>query len=191
MLEGSKKHSHGKGVVGIFAYLDDLLKAIHALNGANFRIDQVHSPTARHEIHEALGCGSSPIRYFTLAGGAIGVLFGLALATYAHVQWHLITSGKPVLAWIPFFVIAFECCILFGVLSTLLGLSIMSGLPRFRIPVSYDPRFSQDRFGILVSCGEEEEETVTRLLRDAGAEEVKTVGKLPRMPGMPKMARIE
>ena len=191
MLKGFKKPSHGKGVVGIFAYLDDLLKAIRTLNGANFRIDQVHSPTPRHEIQEALGGGSSPIRHFTLAGGAIGVLFGLALATYAHVQWYLITSGKPVLAWIPFFVIAFECCILFGVLSTLLGLSIMSGLPRFRLPSSYDPRFSQDLFGILVSCGEEEEETVARLLRDAGAKEVKTVGRSPRVPGMPKMARIE
>jgi len=191
MLKGFKKPSHGKGVVGIFAYLDDLLKAIRTLNGANFRIDQVHSPTPRHEIQEALGGGSSPIRYFTLAGGAIGVLFGLALATYAHVQWYLITSGKPVLAWIPFLVIAFECCILFGVLSTLLGLSIMSGLPRFRLPSSYDPRFSQDLFGILVSCGEEEEETVARLLRDAGAKEVKTVGRSPRVPGMPKMARIE
>ncbi len=191
MFRGFKNHSQGKGVVGIFAYLDDLLKAIRTLNGANFRIDQVHSPTPRHEIQEALGGGVSPVRYFTLAGGAIGVLFGLALATYAHVQWHLITSGKPVLAWIPFFVIAFECCILFAVLSTLFGLSIISGLPRFRLPVSYDPRFSQDRFGILVSCGEEEEETVIRLLRDAGAEEVKTVGRSPRMPGMPKMARIE
>jgi len=101
---------------------------------------------ACHEIEEALQLKPSSIRYFAWVGGAVGTLFGLALATYAHLQWHLITSGKPVLAWIPFFVIAFECCILFGVLSTLLGLSILTRLPRFWLSDAYDSRFSQDRF---------------------------------------------
>ena len=93
------------------------------------------------------------------------------------LQWNLITGGKPVLAWIPFFVIAFESCILVSVLSTLIGLSIMTRLPRLRLSDAYDPRFSQDRFGIVVSCGEGEQETVSRMLKEAGAEEVKGVSE--------------
>jgi hypothetical protein len=175
-----RQHNHESrpGVVGVFSYLDDLLVCVGRLREASLRIEHVYSPTPRHEIQELLQFNPSSIRYFALIGGAVGALFGLALATYAHVQWHLITSGKPVLAWVPFFVIAFEGCILLGVLSTLLGLSMMTRLPRLRLPNAYDPRFSQDRFGILVSCGEAEQESVSKLLKEAGADEVKKVGKV-------------
>ena len=175
-MKRQQDHESRPGVVGIFSYLDDVLLCIHRLREGRWTIEHVYSPTPRREIQAVLDLRTSSIRYFTFVGGAVGALFGLALATYAHLQWHLITSGKPILAWIPFFIIAFECCILSGVLSTLLGLSIMTRLPRFRLSDAYDSRFSQDRFGILVSCNEVEQETVLRLLMEAGAEEVRKVG---------------
>jgi hypothetical protein len=104
-------------------------------------------------------------------------LFGLALAVYAHLQWEMLTGGKPFLAWIPFFVIAFECGILFGVIATLIGLSIMTRLPCLRHSEMYDARFSQDRFGIHVSCDQTEQEIVSKLLSEAGAEEVRKVAR--------------
>ena len=175
-MNRQQNHESRPGVVGIFSYLDDVMLCIRLLREGRWTIEHVYSPTPRHEIQAVLDLRTSSIRYFTFVGGAVGALFGLALPTYAHLQWHLITSGKPVLAWIPFFVIAFECCILFGVLSTLLGLSIMTRLPRFRLSDAYDSRFSQDRFGILVSCDEAEQETLLILLMEAGAEEVRKVG---------------
>jgi len=78
-------------------------------------------------------------------------------------------------------VIAFECCILVSVLSTLVGLSIMTRLPRLRLSDAYDHRFSQDRFGIVVSCGENEQETVSRLLKEAGAEEVRNIREVSKV----------
>jgi hypothetical protein len=173
-------------VVGVFSYLDDLIMGIHALKKNSFFIKHVYSPTPCHEIKEAFQHKPSSIRYFTLIGGGVGALLGLAMASYAHVQWHLITSGKPVLAWIPFFVIAFECSILGSVLCTLLGLSIMTRLPRLRLPGAYDARFSQDRFGIVISCNETEQETVSRLLKEAGADEVKIVTEVPKMSKVSK-----
>jgi hypothetical protein len=174
-MERQHRTDNKPGVVGVFPFLDDLLACIGQLEKMRFRIEDVYSPTPRHEIQEALGAKPSPIRYFTLIGGGVGALLGLALAAYAHVQWNLITGGKPVLAWIPFFVIAFESSILVSVLSTLVGLSIMTRLPRSRLSDAYDPRFSQDRFGIVISCDEDEKETVSRMLKDAGAEEVRNV----------------
>jgi len=165
-------------VVGVFRFLDDLRTYLVRVEKTHFRIEDVYSPAPRHEIQEALRTRPSPIRYFTLVGGGVGALLGLALAAYAHAQWNLITGGKPVLAWIPFFVIAFECCILASVLFTLVGLSIMTRLPRSRLPDAYDPRFSQDRFGVVVSCGEGEQETVSRVLKEAGAEEIRAVSKV-------------
>ena len=173
---------HGRNdrprVVGVFPFLDDLRACMGRVEKTPFRIENVYSPAPRHEIQKAFRAKPSSIRYFTLIGGGVGAVFGLALAAYAHVQWNLVTGGKPVLAWIPFFVIAFECCILVSVLSTLIGLSIMTRLPRSRLPDDYDPRFSQDRFGIVISCGESEQEAAARLLKEAGAEEIRVVSEV-------------
>jgi len=71
--------------------------------------------------------------------------------------------------------VGFEFTILLGIIFTLAGLLIQTRLPRVRIPNHYDPRFTQDRFGIVVSCGEAEREIVFKILKDAGAEEVHEV----------------
>ena len=180
-----------KRVIGIFHYLDDLLKGIDAVKKANFVIEDVFSPTARREIQEVLGFKSSPVRYFTLVGGILGIIFGLGLGVYAHLQWKLVTGGKPILPWIPFVIIAFECCILLGVLSTVIGLSIKNRMPRFRLPAGYDPRFTEDRFGLLVSCTAFEEAEVSRLMKEAGADEIKEVPRMSKMSKMPKVPKVE
>jgi len=163
------------GVLGVFSYLDNLLAAIKSLRDGHLKIETVYSPTARHEIQQAMGLRPSSVRYFTLCGGLLGVATGVSLASYAHLQWNFVTSGKPVLAWIPFVIVGFEFTILLGVLFTLAGLLIQTRLPRVRIPKHYDPRFTQDRFGILVSCGAAEREIILKILKDAGAEEVHEV----------------
>jgi molybdopterin-containing oxidoreductase family membrane subunit len=164
-----------RALVGIFSYLDDVLDAIGQLKEAHHPIETVFSPTPRHEIDDALAVNPSPVRYFALLGGILGIVGGLSLAVYTGLQWKFIVSGKPVLAWIPFVVIAFEFCILLGVVGNLTGLLVSSRMPRVRLPSHYDPRFTEDRFGILVSFREAEEEKVSRLLREAGAEEVREV----------------
>ena len=105
----------------------------------------------------------------------MGILAGLGLASYAHLEWKIITSGKPILPWIPFFIIAFESCILGGVLATMTGMILKNRLFRFRLSRAYDPRFSKDRFGIFIACKDTEFEGVTKILKDIGAEEVHAV----------------
>lgn len=157
--------------MGIFSYLDDFLAALEAVKKGAWKIT-TFSPTARHEIREALGSEPSPVRRFTLFGGIAGIVTGLSLAVYTVLSWKFIVSGKPIVPWIPFVVIAFEFTILLGVLFTLAGLLISARLPKWKLPEHYDPRFSVDRFGIMVSCAKDEQEEVKRLLREAGAEEV-------------------
>jgi hypothetical protein len=162
-----------QGLLGIFSYLDDLLRAVKSLKKAHVRIDTIISPVPHLDIEEALGVRPSPVRYFTLLGGLLGGAGGVGLASYAHLQWKLITGGKPVIPWIPFIVIGFEFCILAGVLSTILGLMIKNRMPRFRVPDPYDPRFTEDRFGLVTRCPVSRQEEVSSLLKEAGAEEVK------------------
>jgi hypothetical protein len=66
------------------------------------------------------------------------------------MDWPLVTGGKPIVSIPAFVVIAFELTILFGALSTVVGLFISARLPRFRPLVVYDPEFSAGRFGVRV-----------------------------------------
>jgi hypothetical protein len=162
-------------VMGIFSYPDNLLAALRAAGQVQVTVASVFSPIPHHEIDKALGSKTSPMPYATLFGGIAGILSGFGLAVYAHLSFRLITSGKPVLAWIPFCVVAFEFCILIGFLATLVTMLVANRMPRFRLPSYYDPRFSKDRFGLLLSCTEGQREQAAGILRDSGAEEVHEV----------------
>jgi hypothetical protein len=173
-MEGKGLTMPKLALMGIFAYLDDLVQALEALKRANLDFT-VFTPIPRHEIREALSMKPSPVRYFTLCGGLFGIISGLALAVFTVLQWKFIVSGKPVVPWVPFVIVAFEFCILLGVLITLTGLLINIRLPRLRLPHYYDPRFSVDRFGVLVPCTEITLEEVSMMLTEAGAEEIHEV----------------
>jgi hypothetical protein len=174
-MEGKSRTMQEPGLMGIFAYLDDLVEALKVLKRANLDFT-VFTPIPRHEIREVVPMKPSPVRYFTLFGGVFGIISGLALAVYTVLQWKFIVSGKPIVPWIPFVIIAFEFCILLGVLITLTGLLISIRLPRLHLPRYYDPRFSVDHFGVLVRCTEETREEVSKILREARAEEIHEVG---------------
>jgi hypothetical protein len=81
-------------------------------------------------------------------------------------------SGKPIVPWIPFVIVGFEFLILFGVLLSFAGMLIHSRLPQRALPAYYDPRFSDDRFGLLIVCRQDEREKIAGLLKEAGAEEI-------------------
>jgi hypothetical protein len=158
-------------LMGIFVYQEDLLAALKALEGKGLDLT-VYSPSGQREIQKALGQDPSPVRYYTLFGGLFGLLSGFSLAIYAALQWKLVVSGKPIIPWVPFVIVGFEFLILFGVFLSFAGMLIHSRLPRRRLPVYHDPRFSDNRFGLLISCGFRDREKWAGLLREAGAEEI-------------------
>jgi len=160
-----------RGLVGIFIYLDDVLDAIEKLNGEKIAIRNVYSPLRRPEILEAMEMKPSRIRLVTLIAAILGGCSGLALATYAHLRWNLITSGKPVLPWIAWVVIFFEVLILVSVLSTVAALLIAGRIPRINYGKGgYSPRFSGDRFGVEVYGSAAELDRARRILEESGAE---------------------
>ena len=161
-------------LVGVFPYLDDLLKALAQVkrDGRKF---EVFSPTHREEIKEALGKPTSPVRRYTLFGGISGLVSGVGLGVYTVLAYKFIVSGKPVIPWVAFVVIGFEFTILLGVLITLAGILIHAGLPKLRLPAHYDPRFSSDHFGIMVHYDDGEREGLAQMLQEAGAKEVHDV----------------
>ena len=162
----------GPGILGVFKYLDQCTAAIRELRAVRMDGIEAFSPVASHEIEEALGSKPSPLGYATLIGAVAGLVGGVSLAAYAAMSYKLITQGKPLWAWLPWFVIGFECTILFGCLANFLSMLIFSGLARFRRSPAYDERFSVDAFGVFVACRGKEAEKVKAILEQQGAAEV-------------------
>jgi hypothetical protein len=162
-------------VVGVFAHVDTTVKALEELRAKGYHDLEVYMPAPMHEIEEVMERDRpvSRVRLFTLIGGLTGTVSGFVLTIWSALQWGLITGGKPVVSIPPFVVIAFELTILFGGLSTVLGMVLLSRLPRFHHTSAYDPRFSNDRFGVAVRCAPGRGGSVTEILRRAGAEEVR------------------
>jgi molybdopterin-containing oxidoreductase family membrane subunit len=164
------------GVVGVFAHVDTATRAIRDLRSGGFRAISAYSPVPLEDFEEALtgdGLPRSPVRLFTLVGGLIGTASGFALTIWSSLKWNLVVGGKPVVSIPPFVVIAFELTILLGGLCTLLGLLVTARLPGWGGSPRYDPRFTNDRFGVEVTCPPDQVRAVEDILRRAGAEEVR------------------
>ena len=161
-----------KGILGVFKETDKCADAIRALKATGEKKLEVFSPMPVHEIEAALGQKKSPIGWATLTGALVGLVSGFALSAFTAVKYDLITSGKPIMAWIPWLVVGFEFTILFGCLANFITMILMAGLPRWKKPPVYDERFSVDAFGIFVPCRGEEVERMKHVLSIHGAEEV-------------------
>ncbi len=162
------------GVLAVFAHLDTTLAAIKQLRAAGHTDFTVYSPIPRHEIEDALGQAVSPVRMFTLVGGIAGCSIGAWLTLWMSGDWPIVVGGKPVASIPPYVVIMFEMTILFGALSTILGILFNAMFAARRAgTIQYDARFTNDRFGIFVPGGADKAAKIESLLRAAGAEEVR------------------
>src|SRR2546422_209229 len=162
------------GVLGVFGHLDATVDAIGKLRQGGHTDFTVYSPIPRHEIEDALEQPVSPVRMFTLIGGIAGCAVGAWITLYMSYDWPIVLGGKPVGSIPPYVVIMFEMTILFGALSTILGILFNALFAARRLgTVAYDPRFTNDKFGIFVPCEPARAGQVEALLRGTGAEEVR------------------
>src|SRR5262245_42543980 len=162
------------GVLAVFGHLDAAVDAIKELREGRFPDVTVYSPVPRHELEDALAQPVSPVRAFTLIGGISGCAAGAWITLYMSYDWPVVVGGKPIGSVPPYVVILFEMTILFGALSSLLGIALnILRAGKLRGTIAYDPRCSNDKFGIFVPCAADRAPAVESVLRNAGAEEVR------------------
>jgi len=157
-----------RGILASYDYMDSAVEAIENLRKAGFhrKAIEAYAPVPEHDLEHAMGYGQSPVRVFALVGALTGTATGFALSIFASMDWPLVTGGKPIVSIPAFVVIAFEMTILFGALSTVIGLFINTRLPRLKPLVVYDPEFSAGRFGVYVVAGPEKMEEARRILEE-------------------------
>ena len=157
-------------IMGLFKDEDQVVAALKELKQSSYKFIRVNLPFPSHKIMDALKLKKSKVGWFTLGGGIFGFLGGFALAIYTATQWNLMVSGKPIVAYIPFVVVGFEATILCAIFGNVLGLLTQGRLPSFKGFKYYDPRCSGEHFGILASCGVEQEDGLKNFFRQQGGE---------------------
>lgn len=157
-------------IMGLFKDEDQVVAAVNQLKASSYTFHRVNSPFPSHKIMDALNLKKSMVGWFTLAGGIIGLVGGFALAIFTAVQWNLIVSGKPIVAYIPFVIVGFEATILCAVFGNILGLLTQTRLPSYKLMKHYDPRCSGECFGVLASCNANQETGLSDFFRQQGAE---------------------
>ena len=164
-----------KNIFALFQYEDDFIKAAKSLKAAGFNELTLMSPIRLEEAEEVVGLDKSNVRYFSLTGAILGAFTGFTLAVACALVFILPTGGRAIIAVPPFLVITYEVTILFGVIATLLGFHFVSGLPAWR-DKPYNDVTNVDRFSILVEPEAGTDlATAEQILRDAGAEDVKSI----------------
>ena len=157
-------------VIGLFTDESRAAAAAARLRKSPWQLQKVFSPIPSPKLTNVLKLKKSPVGYFTLCGGIIGFICGFVLAIFTATRWSLIVSGKPIVALIPFFIVGFECTILFAVIGNVIGMLAMTGLPRYDNLRYYDPRCSGSHFGILASCNADGLEGLTDFFQQQGAD---------------------
>lgn len=163
------------GVLGSFKYEDSALDAIRGLKAKGFQDLTVYSAAPNHHIEEALDQPVSWVRAFALIGGLTGCAAGFGMTLWMSYDWPLLVGGKPIGAIPPYVVLGFELTILYGALSTVAGVIILSAMKSLK-GRPFKPEFSDDTIGIFVPCPPEQRPAVRTFLEQVGSEEVSEHG---------------
>jgi molybdopterin-containing oxidoreductase family membrane subunit len=165
--------TEGLRVTALFPDEGTCVRGVEAVRRAGVELTGVFSPFPCEALHHALGQRRSPVRLWVLLGGLTGCLSGFWLTIGLSLAYPHVTGGMPIVSIPPFVIIAFELTILFGALSGLTGFLVHARVPRLDPEPDYDPRFSEDRFGLIVRCHPAHGALLEAALREAGATEVR------------------
>ena len=130
------------GLGAEFSSAAALLEAAKKIYAHGFKKWDVYSPFPIHGMDHAMGFKRSRVSLFSLIGGFTGLTTGFVLIYYTStLNYPLIVQGKPYFALEPSLPIFFELTILLTAFGTILGLLLLTFLPRLHHPV-----FNWDRF---------------------------------------------
>ncbi len=150
---GGKIAHQPSGVLAIYGNAGKVLESLKRAQEQGYKKLEVFSPT---NIGALKVLPRGPVRYWTLMGAILGAIGGFYLAGGSAMLNELIVGGKPVISIEPFLIFTFEGLVLIGSIFNLIGMIVHARLGPLSggIPRCYDPRFSQDKFGLYVATAD-------------------------------------
>jgi hypothetical protein len=144
------------GMVGLYDDPDALMRAAEKVRDAGYRKWDCHTPYPVHGLDEAMGLKDSPIPYFTITAGVVGVVVGLLMTGGLSVwQYPIRIAGKALFSWQAFVAIYFELFVLLAALATMGSMLVLCRLGRWHSPL-HDSDIMQEvttqRFAIVLDA---------------------------------------
>jgi len=182
-MNHSAKTLHGLGAE--FSSAGALLHAAQKIQNLGFRRWDVYSPFPIHGMDQAMNFKRSKVSLFSLLGGCTGLTTAFVLIYYTSaINYPLIVQGKPYFALEPSLPIFFELTILLTAFGTILGLLLLTLMPRLHHPVFNWDRFkkvSDDGFFLVLESTDPrfDAEASRKLLREIGGDHVSEIYQDP------------
>jgi len=177
------KTLHGLGAE--FPSAAALLHAAQKVQSLGVRRWDVYSPFPIHGMDQAMNFKRSKVSLFSLLGGCTGLTTAFVLIYYTSaINYPLIVQGKPYFALEPSLPIFFELTILLTAFGTILGLLLLTLMPRLHHPVFNWDRFkkvSDDGFFLVLESADPrfDAEASRKLLREIGGDHVSEIYQDP------------
>lgn len=170
------------GIFAAFAGPDALLAAVRDLRAQGYCDLQAHTAYPVDGLDRALGLKPSPIGWLILLGALLGAVAAYALPVYSTmVAYPINVGGRPLHAWPPFALLAFEGGVLGGTLAAFLGFLVLCRLPAYHHPAFDFPAvdFADEDCFVVVIRGSDPQydaQALTRALTEAKAQRIAEVG---------------
>lgn len=146
------------GLLAEFETAEDVTEAARAARRAGFQRLEAFTPFPVEELQDVLGLKEGPIGPIFFLGAVGGLAFALAIMWYVNIDYPINVGGRPLFAWPAFLVVGVELLILGAVLTGVVAMLYLNGLPRLHHPVFEAPRFgfaSDDRFFLCLLVEDE------------------------------------
>ena len=185
--QGSNLH----GLGAEFPSASALLHAAQKIHAHGFRRWDVYSPFPIHGMDHAMGFKRSRVSLFSLLGGITGLSTAFALIFYTSaINYPLIVQGKPYFALEPSMPIFFELTVLLTAFGTIIGLLLLTLMPRLHHPVFNWDRFKKvtdDGFFLVLEAADPrfQPETSRQLLAEIGGSHISEIYQDPELDPHP------
>jgi hypothetical protein len=148
-----------------FDSAQDLVTAAQKTHEAGYREVDAYSPFPIEGLAEAIGFHKNRVPLVVLFGGLLGALSAYALQYWvAVITYPTNIGGRPYHSWPSFIIVTFELTILFGGLSSAIGMIALNGLPMPYHPVFNVSEFSkasESKFFLVVESSDPKYDTAS------------------------------
>jgi hypothetical protein len=167
--------------MGSFETPAELVEAGKKVYAMGYRKLDAMSPFPVHGIDDAIGIPRSNLGWIVVCFAMAGMLTALGLMYYVGVvNYPLVIGGKPLFDFTFAIPVTFELTVLFGGISTTIGIFALNGLPQLYHPTmryKQAHRATDDRFLLIVEAADPNfnAEKTAADLKSLGAQDVEVV----------------
>lgn len=167
------------GMVGLFDDAGALVEAAKKVRDAGYKKWDCHTPYPVHGLDAAMGIKASPIPYFCIGAGFVGVAVALLMQGWmSAIDYPVRIGGKPLFSWPAFVPITFELFVLFAALATMGSMLVFCKLGRWHSPL-HDSNIMAEimshRFAVVLEANDPRfsEMEAQALLTEAGCTDIR------------------